>query len=346
MLTRRVVLGLGAGAALSIGAGALLPAGRPVEARGEFVDAAGRQVQLPRRVSRVFAAGPPASVLLYAVAPDMMVGWASALSEAEKAFVAAPYRDLPEHGRLTGRGNTANLERVAALAPDLIIDSGQTDRTYASLADRVQDQTGVPYVLLDGTLAQSAETIRALGRLLGAEARAERLAVYADSVVAEIALRAAAPADRRVRLYYGRGPEGLETGRAGSITVELIEALAHNVAADAGAGGLTNISPEQLLLWNPDVIVAQDPRFRDALRSDGRWMGLKAVREGRVFLQPSLPFGWIDAPPGVNRLIGARWLRAILSGGVQDLRAEVAAFYALFFQVRLSDAQLDTLLQG
>jgi iron complex transport system substrate-binding protein len=230
------------------------------------------------------------------------------------------------------------------LAPDLIIDSGQIDRTYASLADRVQQQTGVPYILLDGAFVKSAETIRLLGGVVGAETRAELLARYAAEVIGSLA---ALPASsERPRVYYGRGPEGLETGRAGSITTELLETVAQNVADAAGEGGLTNVSPEQILAWEPDVIIAQDPRFRDALLNDGRWAGLKAVRERRVFLQPTLPFGWIDSPPGINRLIGVRWLRAVLYDDAANLRDEARDFYELFYRVRLTDAQLDALVSG
>ncbi|MES0100233.1 hypothetical protein [Mesorhizobium sp. M0019] len=62
----------------------------------------------------------------------------------DKTFIAEPYCDLPVHGRLTGKGNTANLEAVLAMKPDVILDVGTIDPTYASLADRVQEQTGIP----------------------------------------------------------------------------------------------------------------------------------------------------------------------------------------------------------
>ena len=58
------------------------------------------------------AAGPPASVLLYTLAPEKMIGWVRTPSPAEKAFLAESVRELPEYGRLTGRGGTANFEVV------------------------------------------------------------------------------------------------------------------------------------------------------------------------------------------------------------------------------------------
>lgn len=347
MPSRRTLLALGAGAALAAAAAALSWRAREPAVSPTFVDAAGRSVFVPGQVSRIFAAGPPASMLLYAVAPEKMLGWARAPSDAAKAYLATPYRDLPAYGMLTGRGNTASLEQVISLAPDMILDCGEIDRTYASLADRVQRQTGVPYVQLNGAFGETARTLRVMGKLLGVDEHAARLANYADDVTRAI-VAFAQPSRKRARIYYGRGAEGLETGRRGSLTTELIELVAENVAASAGAGGLTNVSPEQILLWNPDIIIAQDVRFRDALYADGRWISLRAVRERRVFVQPSLPFGWIDSPPGVNRLLGALWLRSLLNDDEAGdvLRTSVRAFYDLFYHVRLSDPQMDVLLMG
>src|SRR5918993_5115839 len=105
-------------------------------------DSAGRRVEVPDRVGRVFAAGPPASVLVYAAAPEKLAGWSRAATPDERGYLAEPYRDLPELGRLTGRGDTANLEVVLATKPDLILDFGSTTPTYVSLAERVQPETG------------------------------------------------------------------------------------------------------------------------------------------------------------------------------------------------------------
>ena len=72
-----------------------------------------------------------------------------------------------EVGRITGRGNTANLESVIALKPDLILDVGSTSATFVSLAESVQQQTNIPYALLDGRFDAVAETYRKLGELTG-----------------------------------------------------------------------------------------------------------------------------------------------------------------------------------
>jgi iron complex transport system substrate-binding protein len=112
-------------------------------------DSAGRSIDVPDKITRVFAAGPPASVLLYVLAPQNMIGWVRAPREAEKPFLLPAVRELPELGRLT-RGDTLNLDRLMAVKPDLIIDFGTINDTYRSLADRVQAQTGIPYLRSTG----------------------------------------------------------------------------------------------------------------------------------------------------------------------------------------------------
>jgi iron complex transport system substrate-binding protein len=151
-----------------------------------FTDAAGRKVELPATINRIMPAGPPAAVLLYALAPDRMTGWVKQPTEAEKAFLAAPWRDLPVAGRLTGSESSADAETVRKIKPDLIIDVGAVDAEYAALADRIQKETDVPYILLDGSFEKTPETLRLLGKLLGREAEAVVLANYAEAIVGSI----------------------------------------------------------------------------------------------------------------------------------------------------------------
>jgi iron complex transport system substrate-binding protein len=327
----------------------LLPGVGRAQNRRVFLDSAERRVELPARVERVYAAGPPASILVFAIAPDKLIGWTTAWREAERAFIAKKYAALPTLGRLTGRGNTANVEVVLQAKPDLVIDYGTVSPTLASLADRVQQQTGIPYLLLDGDFDRMPEAIRRIGVAAGEEGRADALARYAQDTVAEIGRRVAkVPPDGRPRVYYGRGPQGLNTGLAGSITTEFIEQLeAVNVAASLGPGGLVQVSIEQVLAWNPDVIVTIDPNFHASARTHPQWRSLPAVKAGRLYLAPTLPFGWIDSPPSINRLIGLRWLARILYPDAfpEDLRPIVRDFYTRCYHQTPTDAQLDQLLR-
>jgi iron complex transport system substrate-binding protein len=311
-------------------------------------DAAGRTVPVPAKVSRVFPAGPPAAILLYTLAPEMLIGWPRANRPEECAYMLPEICTRPEVGRITGRGNTANLETVLALKPDLILDVGSTSSTFVSLADRVQEQTGIPYALLDGRFAGIARTYRSLGELIGRREDAEKHARYAEDTLKTILGRVdpIATGDRP-RVYYARGPRGLTTGLGSSINVETIELIGRNVAGET-QGGLANASIEQVLVWNPEVIVTIDQEFAATVRNDPSWASVKAVRDNRVHLSPKMPFGWVDFPPSVNRLIGLWWLAKILypQRCPEDLRALTQDFYSRFYHVTPSAAQIDHVLAG
>jgi iron complex transport system substrate-binding protein len=320
-----------------------------VAAQTAFTDDGGRTISLPARVDRVFPAGPPASADLLIVAPEKLIGLTHGLTPAEGAFVPAPVARLPAIGRLTGRGETINLESLKSLAPDLIVDVGYVGDNFVGLANRMQQQTGVPYVLIGGALADTPGTLRKLGTVLGTPARAEALARYAEETLNLLKSRIPnQPQQQRPTIYLARGPRGLEAGTGGSINAEVIEAVgARNVATPAAGGrGLVSVSMEQVLGWRPDFIIANDPAFYAAIWQDPAWQQVPAVREKHVYQAPALPFGWADEPPAANRLIGLRWLAKLLYPALfpEDIRAEARRFYALFYQREPSEKQLDALL--
>jgi iron complex transport system substrate-binding protein len=313
-----------------------------------ITDSAGRSVPVPGRVERVFPAGPPASIMLYTLAPELLLGWTRPNRPEEREFLLPDIGSRPEVGRITGRGNTANLEAVLGLKPDLILDVGYVTDTYVSLADRVQQQTGISYALLDGRFEETARAYRLLGELIGRREDAEVLAGYTERTVATITGRIAGIAkDQRPRIYFARGPRGLETGLGGSITVETVEFLAQNVAGET-RGGLGNVSIEQVLVWNPDIIVTIDRDFAAKVYDDPAWATVAAVRARRVHLSPRLPFGWVDFPPSVNRLIGLWWLAKILYPNLfpENLNLLTREFYQTFYHVPVTDQQIDRVLAG
>jgi iron complex transport system substrate-binding protein len=326
----------------------LLPLSIGSVAARTFVDDAGRKVEIPDKVERVFAAGPPASVLVFALAPDKLIGWTRAFRPEEADWIPKKYAELPELGRLTGRGNTANVEVVLKEKADLIIDVGSTNPTFASLADRIQQQTGIPYILLDGHLDTTVQQLEKLGVVLGAEARSRELSAYAGRLLDGLRSKiATVPAAKRPEVYYARGPQGLQTGLRGSINVEMIEFLGAKNVAGTETGGLANVGLEQVILWDPPVIVTNDPNFYADVWKNPTWSAsLTAVRTKRVYLSPHLPFGWFDFPPGANRLIGLVWLSQILYPDLFqfDLKREVATFYRLFYHREPTPQQIDKLL--
>lgn len=313
-----------------------------------FTDAAGRQVEVPATITRVFAAGPPAAVLLYSLAPDRLAGWPQELSADAKGILPKRYASLPVVGRLTGHENNVEIAAVVALRPDLIVDVGDVEPEYVELADRVQRDTGIPYILIDGSLTKTAEAYRSLGALLGAPAAADVLAKSTEEFLHDVrATLAAVGGDTPLRAYYARGKDGLETAKPGSVLAEGIEYCGLALAApQATSGEHAKASIPDIADADPDLVVTSNRAAFEAISTSPLWADIRAVRERRIYLAPNTPFGWIDSPPGINRLIGVRWLAGRLypTAFPTDLRDVTREFYATFLHIELSAAQLDELL--
>jgi iron complex transport system substrate-binding protein len=215
----------------------------------------------------------------------------------------------------------------------------------AAFADQTTQATGVPYILLDNSFDRTPAMLRMVGRLFGVADRADALAMPAEGAIN--ALRGQlliVPAVGRPRIYYGRGPSGLDPALPGTDAAAAIEdAGAINVASALPPGAPALITRQQLQQWNPDVIIAEQRSFYDALLREPSWRSLAAVRNKHVYLEPQQPFGWIDDPPGVNRLIGLYWLSILLypSNNQDDVRSLAQDFYSKFYGIKLSDKEID-----
>jgi iron complex transport system substrate-binding protein len=305
-------------------------------------------VTVPAKVQRVYPAGEPAAILLYMLAPDLLLGWPRANTPQACAYMLPDICARPEIARITGRGDTASAQNITALKPDLILDVGSTGPRYAALADRVQRETGIPYAVLDGGILGLSTSYEKLGRLIGREAAGADFGDYCNMTMGVITNRIAfVPAEKRPRVYYARGPKGLTTAFGGSSHAELIELVARNAAGDI-KGELGEVTIEQIRAWDPDVIVTINPAFASSVRGDPAWAPIKAVREGRVHLMAGIPFGWFDAPPSGNRLIGLWWLGKILYPDLfkDDLRELTRDFYEKFYHVKPTELRIDYALAG
>jgi iron complex transport system substrate-binding protein len=314
-----------------------------------FVDAAERYVVLPDRIGRVMTANPAADVLVFVLAPEKLLGWSAPLSRGQRAYIPAKFARLPIVGGAVRPNPAETVQVVARLHPDLIIEAGPVTPEAAARAEQIQQQTGVPYIVLDNGIQTTPHYLRIIGTLLGVAERGDDLAKYSDYAIDALRGRLLiAPADERPIVYYGRGPDGLETGLGGAQAMAAIDqAGVINVAARLGHGELTRVTRDQVIDWNPAIIIAQQRSFYDSLLRSTAWRGLIAVASKHVYLAPADPFGWIDDPAGVNRIIGLYWLTALFYPDQyqEDLRTNARDFYDKFYGIKLTDRQLEALVR-
>jgi len=127
----------------------------------------------------------------------------------------------------------------------------------------------------------------------------------------------------------------------------VVEGVENNVAR-------MDISAEQIIGWNPQVIIINGEPAKNLspaaavkkFTEDKRYRNVKAVLDRKVFPIPKYPFSWFDRPPGVNRLIGIYWLSDLLYPESTNINIEeiTREYYSLFYHVELSQDQLGSLL--
>lgn len=322
----------------------------------EITDMAGRKVTVPaaENIESVFSAGPVAAIFLYMVAPDKLLGWNYELNDVEKSIILDKYQDLPNFGM----GDAVNYEAVIAANPTIAINSGKINDTMVSDCDALSESLGIPVVAVDNELNNSVEAFRFMGELLGVEDHAEELAQYAEQVFTDINALSDIPEEKKVSVYFGNGEDSLETAPRGSQHAQILDAInAVNVAdLELGDGSRVQISAEQLLAWDPDVIVVNGEPKADKsgnsaaedILSNPDYASLKAVQDQKVYGTPNAPFSWVDRPAGPNRLIGMRWFSALIYPEYIkcDINEEIHKFFDLFYHVDLSDEQLENVLKG
>lgn len=313
---------------------------------GSYTDSAGRRVMLPDHIGHVLTAGPSADALVSVLAPDEMMGWSRT---PHRPYLPKGTARLPVTGLMLGPSAPDAAGTVARLHPDVVIAAGLVSPERAALADQLQQQTGVPVILVDDSMTRIASVLRSVGIILGVKDRAEDLATYAEHAVDALRGRLLIqPAQPRPRVYYARGADGLETALPGSPAGEFLdEAGAINVAGALGRGERVRVTVDQVQGWAPDIIIAEQKSFYDTVHRDPAWRQVGAVGERKVYLAPESPFGWVDDPPGVNRLIGLYWMSDLLyrDATQEDLRDTVSEFYATFYNVKLTDKDLDALVK-
>ena len=319
----------------------------------EITDMAGRTVVVPDEIETVFSSSTVTAIFMYTLAPDKLLGWNYELNELEKSIILEEYHDLPNFGM----GDSINYEAVIAADPTIAVNVGTINDKMISDCDKLSKSLGVPVVAVDGDLSASAEAYRFMGELLGEEEQAEKLASYAEKTFADIE-KMEVPEDKKVRIYYGNGEDSLETAPAGSAHGQIIDMVnAVNVAdLEMGEGSRVQISAEQLLAWDPDVIVVNgEPKAdmsgasaAETILANPDYASLKAVQNQQVYGTPNAPFSWMDRPMGPNRIVGIRWLSGLIYPEYLNYNVdeEVKEFFDLFYHVQLTDEKLENIYSG
>ena len=283
----------------------------------------------------------------------MLVGVSNEFSEDAALYLPEAIFTKAEIGQLYGGKGEMDLEALLAAAPDIVIDIGEPKGTIGDDLTALTEQTGIPFVHIDATVATAPEAYRMLGQLLGREDKAEEIALWCETTYTDIsAMMDKVDADgARKTLLYCLGDKGVNVIAEGSFHAETINMMASNLAVveDVVSGGLGNeVDLEQILVWDPEIIIFAPDSCFEAIADDPQWQSVSAVAAGNYYKTPYGPYGWLSSPPGVQRYLGMLWLGELLYPEYTnyDLQEEITEYYKLFYGCELTDEMYQALLQN
>ena len=302
-----------------------------------LTDAAGRQVTIETEPETLVSGYYITTSMLIALGQqDKLVGIeAKADTRPIYALAAPELLELPS----VGTAKEFDLEGCAALEPDLVILPLKLQESAEAL-----EQLGINALVVNPEdMDLLEETLDLLGQATGSSERAHALMDYNAETEAEMA-ELLADAEKP-SVYLAGNSSYLSTAGSKMYQNTLIElGGGENVAAELEDDYWADISYEQLLAWNPDVIViAADADYtKEDLLADSQLAGLTAVQNGAVYALPSSFEAWDSPVP--SGVLGIRWMASALHGDLYSLeqfRQDAADFYKEFYGVEI-DTQLIT----
>jgi iron complex transport system substrate-binding protein len=299
-----------------------------------ITDQRGSVLEIAQPVRRVITPFSLATYLVYGVdAEDRLVagGYLGARTPLGAERMTAIDERFPTLSGYVMNQREINIEEVTNLAPDVIFTSART-----AWLDTVAE-LNIPVVLFQGeSPALLIEAIRLTGQVFGphAQARAEAWIAYYEDVINRVMEQTSdlTEAERPAVLMVGE--EALRVISGEMYQTDIIAAAGgRSVSADL-TGAWNDVNLEQIVLWNPDVIVIV-PYGRvmpEDLLNSPEWQAVAAVQNGRVFKMPSWVAPWDTPVP--DSVLGVIWLAETLFPERVDLdcAAETVRFFAEFYQ--------------
>jgi iron complex transport system substrate-binding protein len=269
-------------------------------------DSAGRSIDLPADVKSVVPAGPPAQILLHALAPAKLAGLLEPIKPEHVIYCDPVVRDLPQIPMLNKTSAPGDVGMVAALKPDLVLDYGSASARYVAADTKIQKELGVPAALFGGRLTDAAATLRVLGTAIGVGPRGAALAALTEDVLTRAKPLSELADTERVSVYLSRGADGLAGARSGTSFDEPIRLAGGRNVVEAGNGTFKRLTVEEIVALQPAVVIFSD---RDALSSP---LHAALPKGTRFILDTGEPYKVLTGPPSINRLVGLAALAAIL----------------------------------
>ncbi|UXN05671.1 ABC transporter substrate-binding protein [Bartonella sp. HY761] len=322
----------------------------PALADRQFTDQLNRSVTVPDKVERVVVLQHQTlDILVELDADKKIVGvldrWPKLIPGLD---TYAPELDkLPKVGDLT----SVNIEEVVGLNPDVVF---VTNYAPQAMIDQIT-KVGIPVVAISLSKGEGIEApklnptfadddaayseglregIKLIGAIVDRDKQADELIQYAFDKRKIVEDRVANIADKdRVRLYMAN-PD-LHTYGSGKYTGVIMKRSGGTNVAE-GIKGAAQVSIEQVVLWDPQVIFVQDryASVADDIRNNPQWKEISAVKNNKIYITPEYVKPWGYPLPEALAL-GELWMAKKLypeKFADIDINEVVQEYYQKFYR--------------
>lgn len=313
------------------------------------VDSLGREVEIPKDVDNIAA--------LYSFS-----GYVCSILGRGNDMVAVP-GGLPRDVLLTEiypeikdaavprSGGSINIEELMNANPDLIIVRG--DMVADEAEQEKLDKVGIPYIVIDfETIGDQQNAIKIIGKSIGRENQAEEFLAYYDDVLKRVDDFVSEIDEEERALVYHSTNQALRTTHEDTLAADWSrKAGLNNVALgkDLEASGTDHYANiEQILLWNPEVILVNEMSAYHYIKGHPHWSSIKAVEDGKIYKLPQGISRW-GHPGSVETPLALLWaVDTIYPEQAEeiDLKEEIRYFYDKFLSTDLTDDTIETILEG
>ena len=246
-----------------------------------------------------------------------------------------------------------NLEELLKANPQVVITTtggGKSNTSSMTAMASTINRVGIPTVTFYMTnLDELKQTVLLTGKLLGPDEtkKAEAWLKYFDSKLANIRhVLSTIPAGHEPTVLHVMSVSPIRVDARDTIIDAWIQAAGGVNAAKDVFGVMSTVSIEQILNWNPDVIiVGTTEQDREAILSSAQWRRLKAVQQGRVYVNPKGVYSWDrhDAEEALQIQWAAKTLHPDKFQSL-DIAKETKEFYRQFFKYNLTDDEVRAIL--
>ena len=323
-----------------------------VAAQRVFVDMLGNSVTIPTpdKIERVGVLTSPQVQIMYIIGQqDKLV----AMTQSQYRFKLFE-KFYPDQANISAPRKQAadmNIEALLASKPQFCIGSSMD-------MDLVDKATRIPTVRIDtqDDPARVFETrkneVTMFGEIFGAQDRAKAYCDYLDKTINQLKEKTTSISDgKKLKVYLGFNPDHLTTYGGDTFmqyqieAAGLINAASGIKSAGGREGGLATVSMENILMWNPDILIIDNGTV-DAIKADSKWANINAVKNNKIFILPVGGFIW-NRPSAESAVLLPTWLAMNAYPDLfkeTNIKDEIKRYWKDIIGFELSDEDVNSIL--